>query len=194
MVKDTSKTRTANTLLASTTAASNPPPASPATPAAANPAVTGTPPADAPAVKVTTEAATQPVLESVQTSTGPTGEPRSAEIEPQLPRSAAFRARADASFDPEFSATGRSTYAGTLPAKTRVLASGERIEISAVAPDTETRKFTAAIRILKSKVLYEPGAKVPLTRIDFEAKRSRGSILERFFEDGEEAGETASAG
>ena len=136
-------------------------------------------------MKVTSEAATQPVLETVQTSTSPDGEPRSAEIEPQMPRSAAFRARTAGSvFDPGFPGSGRSTYAGTLPARTRVLPGGDRIAITAVAPDTETREFTATIRILKSKTLYEPGAMVPLTRRDFEAKRSHGSVVERFFEDG----------
>ena len=136
------------------------------------------------AVKVTTEAAIQPVIETVQTSTTPGGEPRSAEIEPQRPRSAAFRAAETLARGGQLAAAGRSTYAGTLPARTRVMPGGERIAISAVAPDTETREFTATIRILKSKTLYEPGAMVPLTRRDFEAKRSRGSVVERFFEDG----------
>ncbi|NDW04067.1 hypothetical protein [Jiella pacifica] len=180
MAKDTTKPRGTD---------STPPAASGAAPTTLDAAATAAAAAEAAqesgAMKVTSEAATQPVLETVQTSTSPDGEPRSAEIEPQMPRSAAFRARTAGSvFDPGFPGSGRSTYAGTLPARTRVLPGGERIAITAVAPDTETREFTATIRILKSKTLYEPGAMVPLTRRDFEAKRSHGSVVERFFEDG----------
>ena len=184
MAKETTKTRT-DGIPASTSTREGQLPTTAAVPPVGPSSDAGLAPADGAAMKVTTEAATQPVLETVQTSTTPAGEPRSAEIEPQMPRSTAFRNRlAGSVFDPAFPGSGRSTYAGTLPARERVLASGERIAITAVAPDTETREFTATIRILKSKVLYEPGALVPLTRRDFEAKRSRSSVLERFFEDG----------
>lgn len=180
MAKDTTKPRGND---------GTPPAASgvaPATPdATATAAAAAAAAQDSGTLKVTSEAATQPLLETVvQTSTTPGGEPRSAEIEPQRPRSAAIRAAETLALGERLGAAGRSTYAGTLPARTRVLPGGERIAISAVAPDTETREFTATIRILKSKVLYEPGAMVPLTRRDFEAKRSRGSVAERFFEDG----------
>ncbi|ORE85734.1 hypothetical protein [Aurantimonas sp. 22II-16-19i] len=187
MAKDTTKTRT-DDLRASTSTSTGQLPTTAVVPPVGPAADGGTLPADSAAMKVTTETATRPGIETVQTSTTPSGEPRSAAIEPQMPRPAAFRSRAAGSvFDPAFPASGRSTYAGTLPARERVLAGGERIAITAVAPDTETREFTATIRILKSKVLYEPGALVPLTRRDFEAKRSRSSVLERSFEDGLEA-------
>lgn len=187
MAKDTTKTRT-DGIPASASTSTGQLPATAAVPPVGPSANEGTPPADGAAMKVTTETATQPVLETVQTSTTPSGEPRSAEIEPQVPRSAAFRAAQTLARGGKLVASAvRSTYAGTLPARERVLASGERIAITAVAPDTETREFTATIRILKSKVLYEPGALVPLTRRDFEAKRSRSSVLERSFEDGLEA-------
>lgn len=196
--KDTTRTQPVGDKPVTTPPTGGPPAGTPpaGAPPVNSPAAAAAAAAEGGAVKVTQQAAMAPIVERVQTTDSPTGEPTSAEIRPEQPQSAVFRnalAR-DAFGRPAAAAIAearRATYAGTLPAKTRVLAGGERIALSARESDTQTREFTATIRILKSKALYEPGAPVPLTRSDFEAKRRSGAILERSFEDGRSAEETA---
>ncbi|RLQ88910.1 helix-hairpin-helix domain-containing protein [Notoacmeibacter ruber] len=147
---------------------------------ATSPSPTGvTPPAAEPPRKETTITATAPVTETVDASVTPDGEVRSAELRAETVRpvdpavTAALRER-----------RARRDYAGSLPATSRVLPDGEEVELGSANEDGQERRFTASVRIMRSKKLYEPGAPVPLTYREFVVKRDGRSIVETDWADG----------